>query len=498
MLDLHRVVLVCLPLFGGTVFGGTVEHSELGTGAAENACSLSKTATEFEPSVRQIFHRIVLRSVRSSDRLQIEWVNPEGRIVATAPFDQLPAASSLCLLSQLPVGGFEAASQPGIWRVRATWNGRIAREDSFRILPDTSGGLRITGLSRQDARDGRTRISLEVAGAHSETTVNLAQYTDAGGWNYLAHFLPERFDGRSIALDVPHLPPAEYVIILRNPDGRQSAPARFLISTDSGYRLPTPAGYRWVVTQGPYGAYSHWGRAVHAYDIAPSGEGGKAARWVVAMRPGVVHAFDLGLGQTPHRRIFGNYITLRHDDGEFSHYAHLKTGSFLVSTGQRVEAGQPLAQVGTSGFSFGVHVHVQVTRALSISSPSIPFRFEDLPSAKPRGTVISRNSAPASASNSRWSASVPFAGWWSNILKVPPGSKSLQIQLGWEDQNAEFDLYVVSPTGRQFNSSAARPENLAIPNPEAGSWRVSVQAVQGDGESLPFWVGHSITPGREP
>ena len=492
MPGLRHVLPVSL-LFALPLPAVVVANAQLGTGVNETQCTLAKLAREFDPVLPQIFHRLVLRSVRSGDRVQVDWVNPQGVVASSIPFDNLPATSSLCLLSQLPLGGFEAASQPGTWTVRVTWGGRMIREDPFQILPDTSGGLHINRLAQKTGQDGQTRIELQVTGAHSETTVNLAQYTEAGGWKYLAHLLAQQVDGQGMAVEVPALAPAEYVVILRNPDGRQSAPARFLISTNSGYRLPSPEGYRWSITQGPYGAYSHWGRAIHAYDIAPSGGPGKAGRYVVAMRPGVVHAFDLGLGQTPNRRIFGNYITVQHDDGEFSHYAHLRTGTFLVRTGQRVEAGQPLAEAGTSGYSFGVHVHVQVTRAFSISSPSIPFRFEAQENS--RGPVISRK---GTVDGSKWSGAVPFAGWWSNVLTVPPGSKSLQVQLGREDAGTEFDLYVISPTGRQFSSSTTRPETVAVPNPEAGQWRVSVQAVQGSGESLPFWVGHSITPNRAP
>ena len=66
-----------------------------------------------------------------------------------------------------------------------------------------------------------------------------------------------------------------------------------------------------------------------------------------------------------------------------------------------MEQGQALARVGNSGYTLGegggYHVHVSVTRALPISSNSIPFRFEDLPDAA-RGirnrTVVSTNASP--------------------------------------------------------------------------------------------------------
>jgi hypothetical protein len=285
----------------------------------------------------------------------------------------------------------------------------------------------------------------------------------------------------------PKLEPAEYLIVLRNPDGALSLPARFVVSTTGGYRPPTAAGEQWRISQRPYGSYSHWGRSVHAYDFAPLG-----GQYVVAMRGGTVLAHDLGLGQTPGLRIFGNYITIRHGDGEYSHYAHLRTGSFRVTTGQQVEAGQILAEVGNSGYSFGRHVHVHVTRSESISAMSVPFQFDDRPTTTVASAV---RPAPAPApTRPRWTGQATFAEWWTHLLTVPSGARRLRVQLGWADRGNEFDLYVISPSGTTY-----RPEQTAVEvaRPEAGAWRVSVQAVRDGGSGGSFWVEPEVTPGRQ-
>ncbi|MGH8237369.1 MAG: peptidoglycan DD-metalloendopeptidase family protein, partial [Steroidobacteraceae bacterium] len=49
--------------------------------------------------------------------------------------------------------------------------------------------------------------------------------------------------------------------------------------------------------------------------------------------------------------LFGNYVVIDHGNGEFSHLGHLKPGSVQVAAGDKVRAGQPIAQVGTSGSS---------------------------------------------------------------------------------------------------------------------------------------------------
>jgi murein DD-endopeptidase MepM/ murein hydrolase activator NlpD len=468
-------LLVCC-----VAYAAEVRESRLGTAASESACAITQPATTVDASSAQMFVQFNVQRLRAGDRLSIQWVNPRGEISTTAAYDDLPSASALCFLSALPVGGFTPSTQPGSWQVRVLVNGRRVHERAFEI----AGGA--GGLSVRVASFDESQIVLESAGAGSDTSVNIARYTPAGGWEYVMHVLPETQDGNRITVKAPKLDAAEYLIILRNPDGAVSPPARFVVATRSGYQMPVLAAERWRISQRPYGSYSHFGRALHAYDIAPID-----GRWVTAMRAGAVLAHDLGFGQTPNRRIFGNYITLRHDDGEFSHYAHLRTRTFRVRTGERVEAGQPLAEVGNSGYSFGRHVHVHVTRAASISAQSVPFEFSG--AQRPAVSSHQKHEARPERRASRWTGQLGFAQWWSHLLTVPKGARSLEVKLGWENQETGFDLYLVSPSGRNYRDGGRL---MRVDSPEAGQWRVAVQAVQGQGSALSFWVEPEIRAGQ--
>jgi murein DD-endopeptidase MepM/ murein hydrolase activator NlpD len=64
----------------------------------------------------------------------------------------------------------------------------------------------------------------------------------------------------------------------------------------------------------------------------------------------VVHAGPAGT--------YGNLVTLRHDNGFETRYAHLS--SVDVKVGDRVEAGTGLGKVGTTGYSTGPHLHFEV------------------------------------------------------------------------------------------------------------------------------------------
>ncbi|WP_370654890.1 M23 family metallopeptidase [Prescottella sp. R16] len=55
---------------------------------------------------------------------------------------------------------------------------------------------------------------------------------------------------------------------------------------------------------------------------------------------------------------FGLWIRIRHDDGTITTYGHNDRN--LVSVGQRVAAGQRIADVGSRGNSTGPHLHFEV------------------------------------------------------------------------------------------------------------------------------------------
>ena len=57
-------------------------------------------------------------------------------------------------------------------------------------------------------------------------------------------------------------------------------------------------------------------------------------------------------------RGYGHYLIVVHDNGLETRYAHLSKP--LVSAGQRIEQGEPIALSGNSGNSTGPHLHLEV------------------------------------------------------------------------------------------------------------------------------------------
>lgn len=77
--------------------------------------------------------------------------------------------------------------------------------------------------------------------------------------------------------------------------------------------------------------------------------------------------------------ISGNLVVLRHAQGEYSMYAHLKPGSVKVEPGASVAAGAVLGQLGHSGNSTEPHLHFQLCDTPEVlACAGLPVRFADV------------------------------------------------------------------------------------------------------------------------
>jgi murein DD-endopeptidase MepM/ murein hydrolase activator NlpD len=143
----------------------------------------------------------------------------------------------------------------------------------------------------------------------------------------------------------------EYNDRLRIPVGETVEPSLPPLANPDEY-LPNPTpiftGFIWptrgVLTSG-FGW--RWGRPHRGIDIA-----GPVGTPVVAAAAGEVISSGWNSGG------YGNLVKLRHPDGSTTLYAH--NSRLLVRRGQTVQQGEPIAQMGSTGFSTGPHLHFEV------------------------------------------------------------------------------------------------------------------------------------------
>jgi len=142
-----------------------------------------------------------------------------------------------------------------------------------------------------------------------------------------------------------------------------------------GYRVPFSAGGNYPITQAFPEQVTHESPdSQYAIDIAmPIGTD------VLAARGGVV--FDVasknfkgGVSREEYAYA-ANFVRILHDDGTFAVYAHLNWDSIRVKPGDRVVAGQYIADSGNTGFSSGPHLHFAVQRNAGMQILSLPVEF---------------------------------------------------------------------------------------------------------------------------
>lgn len=145
--------------------------------------------------------------------------------------------------------------------------------------------------------------------------------------------------------------------------------------SDDGYQVPFSVGQSFPITQAYPDTITHQALdSIQAVDIAmPIGTD------IVAARGGIV--FDVasqnfkGSLEAVKNGEQANVVRILHDDGTFSVYAHLNWNSIRVKPGDRVEAGQYIADSGNTGFSSGPHLHFAVMRNTGFSVESLPIAF---------------------------------------------------------------------------------------------------------------------------
>jgi murein DD-endopeptidase MepM/ murein hydrolase activator NlpD len=142
------------------------------------------------------------------------------------------------------------------------------------------------------------------------------------------------------------------------------------------YQAPFSAGRDFPITQAYPDAITHQTLdSVYAVDISMS-----VGTDILAARDGVVfdvaaHNYRGGLDLSRDGQA-ANIIRILHDDGTFSLYAHLNWNSIRVKPGDRVRAGQYIADSGNTGFTSGPHLHFAVQRNSGLTIQSLPVVFK--------------------------------------------------------------------------------------------------------------------------
>lgn len=167
------------------------------------------------------------------------------------------------------------------------------------------------------------------------------------------------------------------------------------IPEDDGlYYMPFACGASYRVTQSPGGSTSHTGRSAHAFDFGvplntpiDASRSGRVTGVRTATGPG--DACYGGGG--PSCAAATNWVILQHPDGNTSAYYHLNSSTMTVGT--EVRRGDVIGASGSTGYSTGPHLHLEVRGncPTEIFCQTIPFSMADIGVPAAPVTVTSGN-----------------------------------------------------------------------------------------------------------
>jgi len=142
------------------------------------------------------------------------------------------------------------------------------------------------------------------------------------------------------------------------------------------YFLPYRQGEVHAINQTYGGTFSHRRGTDDEFSVdfdMPTGNVVCAARGgtVVAVRTDSNKG-----GATEDFADFANYVVIKHDDGTYGRYLHLRQNGSLVKLGQVVQARQPIGLSGGTGWAESPHLHFDVyVPVTGEHKRSIPVKF---------------------------------------------------------------------------------------------------------------------------
>lgn len=150
-------------------------------------------------------------------------------------------------------------------------------------------------------------------------------------------------------------------------------------------QLPTvlTAGTGWqVLTVDPAAIPTGWTLPVHGPMTDPFGPRPSRPAGTAPFHPGddigaacgttIVAASAGVVAQAGPNGSYGNFVLIDHGGGVETAYGHIRDGGIGVTVGEHVAAGQPIAQVGSTGASTGCHLHLEV-RVNGVQIDPYPF-----------------------------------------------------------------------------------------------------------------------------
>jgi murein DD-endopeptidase MepM/ murein hydrolase activator NlpD len=137
------------------------------------------------------------------------------------------------------------------------------------------------------------------------------------------------------------------------------------------YSLPYEKGRSFLLVQAYQSKLSHRGEFALDFKM-------KKGTKICAARGGIVVEVkeDSKRGGVRNKYLSqGNHVIIRHDDGTYGNYWHLKYNGALVNPGDTIQQGQVIGLAGKTGYAAFPHLHFEVTTEFSPGQHQIRTQF---------------------------------------------------------------------------------------------------------------------------
>lgn len=292
---------------------------------------------------------------QSSDRVAVSVPDlpanqqPTGSAIEIAPASQYLASDNSDEIPQTPSNGYVEGLRADIERLRQNQQDR----EAAKVQPaanDNNPSNNLSEQSREIYSEQYSEESNQVLQAAIENKPEKRQRPATPSAENAKPTRTEEPTSREL-LATGSSGTAAYQPLLQPTTGQMVSPQLPPLNDPDSYLPGSPAifnGYIWpargVLTSG-YGW--RWGRMHNGIDIA-----GPVGTPIFAAASGVVTYAGWNSGG------YGNLVEIEHADGSFTVYAH--NHRILVREGQEVDQGEQVAEMGSTGFSTGPHLHFEI------------------------------------------------------------------------------------------------------------------------------------------
>lgn len=139
---------------------------------------------------------------------------------------------------------------------------------------------------------------------------------------------------------------------------------------------------------------------------------------IIAVDEGTVVSAVDGIKGYNEYNTCGNFVKIRHADGKFTRYLHLRKDSVCVKIGEKVKKGAKLGIMGSTGYSFGKHLHFDVYNGACFEDP-LPYLKGDKTFNVLSGTDFKKGDKVMLNSEAKFSdGSTPFEYVYKTIYTI--------------------------------------------------------------------------------